>query len=99
MDWTKDWTAYYAQAFKQLTEFQRSILTGMSSMSANMSAEQANFNPPNVREAMDNSLKFQEQIVMNSLEFQAMVARLSIESQKQLWENYFKLLGKQTEKS
>ena len=86
-----DWNSNTEQYLRQLSELQRGIFTSWASMMPNMPSS----NMPNVRDTVANTLKFQEQVVTNSLELQAMVARLSIETQKQFWESYFKMLGRQ----
>jgi hypothetical protein len=85
-----DWNSNTEQYLRQLSELQRGIFTSWASMMPNMPSS----NMPNTRDTVDNTLKFQEQVVMSSLEFQAMLARLSIEAQKQFWESYFKMLGR-----
>ena len=85
-----DWNTNLEQYLRQLSELQRGIFTSWTSMMPNMPSS----NMPNPRDTVDNTLKFQEQVVRNSLELQAMVARLSIEAQKQFWESYFKMLGR-----
>ncbi|MBD1830400.1 hypothetical protein H6F71_23835 [Microcoleus sp. FACHB-61] len=85
-----DWNSNTEQYLRQLSELQRGIFTNWASMMPNMPSS----NMPNVRDTVANTLKFQEQVVTNSLELQAMVARLSIETQKQFWESYFKMLGR-----
>ncbi len=85
-----DWSSYFEQSLRQLSDMQRGIFTSWSSTLPSTQ----NFNMPNVRDTFDNTLKFQEQVVTSSLELQALVARLSIEAQKQFWESYFKMLGR-----
>ena len=85
-----DWNSNTEQYLRQLSELQRGIFTSWASMMPNMPSS----NMPNVRDTVANNLKFQEQVVTSSLELQAMVARLSIETQKQFWESYFKMLGR-----
>ena len=85
-----DWNSNTEQYLRQLSEWQRGIFTSWASMIPNMPSS----NMPNTRDTIDNTLKFQEQVVTSSLEFQAMLARLSIEAQKQFWESYFKMLGR-----
>lgn len=85
-----DWNSNLEQYLRQLSELQRGIFTSWTSMMPNMQSS----NTPNLRDSVDNTLKFQEQVVTSSLEVQAMVARLSIEAQKQFWESYFNMLRK-----
>ncbi len=85
-----DWNSNTEQYLRQLSELQRGIFSSWASMMPNMPSS----NMPQVRDTVDNTLKFQEQVVTNSLEFQAMVARQSIEAQKQFWESYFNMLRK-----
>ena len=85
-----DWNSNLQQYLRQLSELQTGIFTSWTSMMPNIPSS----NMSNPRDTVDNTLKFQEQVVRNSLELQAMVARLSIEAQKQFWESYFKMLGR-----
>ena len=85
-----DWNSNLEQYFRQLSELQKGIFTSWTSMMPNMQSPKM----PNVRDSVDNTLKFQEQVVTNSLEFQALLSRLSIEAQKQFWESYFNMLRK-----
>ncbi|WP_333187672.1 hypothetical protein [Microcoleus sp. Pol7_A1] len=85
-----DWNSNTEQYLRQLSELQRGIFTSWASMMPNMPSS----NMPNVGDTVANNLKFQQQVVTSSLELQAMVARLSIETQKQFWESYFKMLGR-----
>ena len=85
-----DWNTNTEQYLRQLSELQRGIFTSWASMMPNMPSS----NMPNVGDTVANNLKFQQQVVTSSLELQAMVARLSIETQKQFWESYFKMLGR-----
>jgi hypothetical protein len=85
-----DWTSNFEQLLRQLSDMQRGIFTNWSSTMPSMQS----FNMPNFRDSVDNTLKFQEQVVTSSLELQALVARRSLEAQKQFWESYFNLLRK-----
>ncbi len=85
-----DWTSNFEQLLRQLSDMQRGIFTSWSSTMPSMQS----FNMPNFRASVDNTLKFQEQVVTSSLELQALVARMSIEAQKQFWESYFNMLRK-----
>jgi hypothetical protein len=85
-----DLNSNFEQYLRQLSEFQRGIFTSWTSMMPNMQSSQM----PNVRDSVDNTLRFQEQVVTSSLEFQALLSRLSIEAQKQFWESYFNMLRK-----
>lgn len=82
-----NWSSNLDQFLSQLSEVQRGAF---NSFSSTFSSVQKN-NMPNFQEAMDNTLKLQEEVVSSSLEFQALLARLTIENQKQLWDNYFNL--------
>lgn len=85
-----DWNSNFEQYLRQLSELQRGIFTSWTSMMPNMQSS----NTPNFRDSVDNTLRFQEQMVTSSLEFQALLSRLSIEDQKQFWESYFNMLRK-----
>ena len=85
-----DWNSNFEQYLRQLSELQRGIFTSWTSMMPNRQSS----NTPNFRDSVDNTLRFQEQMVTSSLEFQALLARMSIEAQKQFWESYFKMLGR-----
>jgi hypothetical protein len=85
-----DWSSTFEQSLRQLSDMQRGIFTSWTSMMPNMQSSQM----PNVRDSVDNALRFQEQVVTSSLEFQALLSRLSIEAQKQFWESYFNMLRK-----
>lgn len=85
-----DWSSNFEQFLRQLSDMQRGIFTSWSSTMPTMQS----FNMPNFRDSVDNTLKFQEQVVTSSLEFQALLSRLSIEAQKQFWESYFNMLRK-----
>ena len=83
-----DWSNNFEQFLNQVSETQRQLFRSWTSTMPEMQ----NYNTQNVRESMNNALNFQEQVVTSSLEFQALVSRLAIESQRQLWQNYFNLL-------
>ncbi|MBD0300899.1 MAG: hypothetical protein ICV85_01620 [Tolypothrix sp. T3-bin4] len=85
-----DWNTNLEQYLRQLSELQKGIFTSWTSMMPNMQSS----NMPNFRDSVDNTLKFQEQLVTSSLEFQVQLSRLSIEAQKQFWESYFNMLRK-----
>jgi hypothetical protein len=85
-----DWNSNFEQYLRQLSELQRGIFTSWTSMMPNMQSS----NTPNFCDSVDNTLRFQEQMVTSSLEFQALLSRLSIEAQKQFWESYFNMLRK-----
>ncbi len=85
-----DLNTNFEQYLRQLSELQRGIFTSWTSMMPNMQSSAM----PNVRDSVDNTLRFQEQVVTSSLEFQALLSRLSIEAQKQFWESYFNTLRK-----
>ncbi|MBF2048526.1 MAG: hypothetical protein IGS54_14400 [Elainella sp. C42_A2020_010] len=85
-----NWTSNLEEFLKQLSEIQRGVFTSMSTTIPSMQSG----NIPNFQEALDNTLKLQEEIVTSSLELQALLARLTIENQKQLWDNYFNLFRK-----
>jgi hypothetical protein len=85
-----DWNSNFEQYLRQLSELQKGIFTSWTSMMPNMQSS----NTPNFRDSVDNTLKFQEQMVTSSLEFQALLSGLSIEAQKQFWESYFNMLRK-----
>jgi hypothetical protein len=85
-----DWSSYFETSLRQLSDMQRAIFTSWSSTMPSMQS----LNMPNFRDSVDNTLKFQEQVVTSSLEFQALLSRLSIEAQKQFWESYFNMLRK-----
>jgi hypothetical protein len=83
-----DWSNNFEQFLNQVSETQRQLFKSWTSTMPEMQ----NYNTQNVRESMNNALNFQEQAVTSSLEFQALVSRLAIESQRQLWQNYFNVL-------
>ena len=83
-----DWTGNLEQFLRQLSDVQRNIFTSWTSTMPNIQGSSM----PNFREAVDNTLKFQEEVVTGSLELQALLARQSIEAQKQLWESYFNMM-------
>jgi len=83
-----DWSNSFEQFLNQITETQRQVFKSWTSAMPGMQ----NSNASNMRESFDNALNFQEQVISGSLEFQALVARLAIESQKQIWQNYFNTL-------
>lgn len=90
------WNNNLEQFIRQLTEWQRGLITNFTSTLPGMQSS----NTPNFRENLDNTLKFQESVVTNTLEFQASLARMSIEAQKQFWDGYFNTLrNTQTQKS
>ena len=83
-----DWSNSFDQFLNHITETQKQLFKSWTSAMPGMQ----NSNTLNMRESFDKALNFQEQVVSSSLEFQALVARLAIESQKQLWQNYFNTL-------
>lgn len=83
-----DWSNSFEQFLNQVTESQRQLFKSWTAAMPGMQ----NTNTQSMRDSFDNALNFQEQVVNNSLEFQALLARLAIESQKQLWQNYFNML-------
>ena len=83
-----DWSSSFNQFLNQTTETQKRLFKSWASAMSEMQDS----NTPNMRESFDSALSFQEQIISDSLEFQAVVARLAIESQKQIWQNYFNTL-------
>jgi hypothetical protein len=78
----------FEQFLNQVSETQRQLFTSLTSAMPGMQTS----NTEGMRKNLDNALDFQEQVVTSSLEFQAVVTRLAIESQRQLWQNYFNLL-------
>jgi hypothetical protein len=83
-----DWPNSFDQFLNWVSEAQRQTLKSWTSA---MPGGQ-HFDTPSTRESFNNALNFQEQIITNSLEAQAVIARLIIDSQKQLWQNYFNML-------
>jgi hypothetical protein len=84
-----DTTTAYEQLLRDLSDVQRQFFTGWTSMLPGWQNSSNAFNP---WQNFNNIIKFQQQAVSSSLEFQALVARLSVETQRQFWDNYFKLL-------
>jgi hypothetical protein len=85
-----DWANSFDQFLNQISEGQRQIFKSLTSAIPGGQI----FNTQNMREGFDNVLNFQEQVVTSSIEAQALIMRLAIESQRQLWQNYFNLLRK-----
>jgi hypothetical protein len=83
-----DFSNYFEQFLRQASEVQRGLFNSWTSTLPNMQS----LNRPNSREAFDNNVKFQEEVITSSLELQAMLTRLSIETQKQFWDGYFKMI-------
>lgn len=83
-----DFATNFEQFLQQVTEAQRQVFKGFTSAIPGMQDSQTK----SMGESFDNVLKFQEQVVSSSLEFQTLVTRLALESQKQLWQNYFNML-------
>ncbi len=83
-------TNSFEQFLRQFSELQKGLFTTLTSTVPSGQS----FNPLNLSENLDKTLKFQEEVVAGSLEFQAQVARMSIETQKQFWEGYFNTMRK-----
>jgi len=84
------WSSSFEQFSRQLSDFQRAVLTNWSSAISNTQ----NFSSDHSKN-FEKTLKFQEAAVKSSLEFQAQATRIATETQKEFWESYFKLLRKE----
>ncbi|MBD2566428.1 hypothetical protein [Anabaena lutea] len=80
----------FEQFFRQLNEFQSIIFDNWTSTLSSMQ----NLNLSNPPENLEQSMKLQEDLVKNSLEFQEQVNRFSIDTQRKLWDSYFKMMRK-----
>ncbi|MBW4419247.1 MAG: hypothetical protein KME13_08455 [Myxacorys californica WJT36-NPBG1] len=83
-----DWSNNFEQFLAQVSETQRQLFKSWTSAMPGMQDSTRQ----DMRENFDNAVNFQEQVVTSSLEFQARVTHLSLESQRQLWQNYFNML-------
>ncbi|MTJ09549.1 MULTISPECIES: hypothetical protein [unclassified Anabaena] len=80
----------FEQFFKQLSEFQNMVFNNWNSTLSSMQ----NMNLSSSPENLDKNMKVQEDLVKNSLEFQEQVNRFSIDTQRKLWDGYFKMMRK-----
>jgi|GEM_PF-1377289 len=78
----------FEQALNQVSEMQRQLFKGFTAALPSWQTSDTQ----KMHESFDKALKFQEKVVASSLEIQTLSARLAIESQKQLWQNYFNML-------
>ncbi|TAF09887.1 MAG: hypothetical protein EAZ77_04360 [Nostocales cyanobacterium] len=80
----------FEQFFRQLSEFQSMVFHNWTSTLSSMQ----NLNLSNPPENLEQSVKLQEDLVKNSLDFQEQVNRFSIDTQRKLWDSYFKMMRK-----
>ncbi|WP_341529714.1 hypothetical protein WKK05_10575 [Nostoc sp. UHCC 0302] len=80
----------FDQFFRQLSELQKSIFVNWESMILNMQ----NINISNLPDDFEKAAKLQEELVKSSLDFQEQVSRFSIDTQRRMWDSYFKMLRK-----
>lgn len=81
-----DTTKYFEEYQNQLRDWQKKFFdTWLESMSMGKDS----FKFP---ETMDKALDSQEDLVNNYLEAQEAATKIALESQKQFWESYFKIM-------
>jgi hypothetical protein len=85
-----DFLNNFDQFFRQLNEFQSMVFNNWTSTLSSMQ----NLNLSNPPENVEQIMKLQEDLVKNSLDFQEQVNRFSIETQRKLWDSYFKMMRK-----
>ncbi|AFZ56244.1 hypothetical protein H6G54_07070 [Anabaena cylindrica FACHB-243] len=85
-----DWFNSFEQFFRQLSEFQSIVFHNWTSTLSSMQ----NLNLSDPPETLEQSVKLQEDLVKNSLDFQEQVNRFSIDTQRKLWDSYFKMMRK-----
>ncbi|MGM3308587.1 hypothetical protein ACSQ6I_21855 [Anabaena sp. WFMT] len=85
-----DWFNSFEQFFRQLSEFQSMVFHNWTSTLSSMQ----NLNLSDPPENLEQSVKLQEDLVKNSLDFQEQVNRFSIDTQRKLWDSYFKMMRK-----
>lgn len=78
------------QVPKQVSELQKETTTSLINAIADKQEDAIS----TIQNTSEKALKFQETLTMNSLELQAKLARMSLDIQKQVWQEYFKLLKK-----
>jgi hypothetical protein len=85
-----DWFNSFEQFFRQLSELQKAIFVNWESMILNMQ----NINLSHLPDDFEKATKLQEELVKSSLDFQEQVSRFSIDTQRKMWDSYFKMLRK-----
>jgi hypothetical protein len=88
-------TNNFEQLLRQLSELQREVFNSWVSAAPSTQS----FNPLNLPEIFNKTLRFQKEVVKSSLELQALTTRMSIETQKQFWEGYFNMIQAQITKA
>ncbi len=83
-----DWFSTSEQIFRQVSDLQRAAFENWLSMFPGTQS----FAVSNYRDSFHRALNFQENLLDNSLELQTQLTRLYVDTQKQFWQSYFKIL-------
>ncbi|HYW18196.1 MAG TPA: hypothetical protein VE956_02605 [Nodularia sp. (in: cyanobacteria)] len=74
--------------FTQFTEIQKMGLNNLESVMSSMQ----NMRISNINENFDKTVQLQEDLIKSSLKFQEKISHFSIDTQRKIWDSYFKML-------
>ncbi|MCC2695388.1 hypothetical protein [Nodularia sp. LEGE 04288] len=74
--------------FTQFNEIQKIGLNNWESVMSTMQ----NMRISNIHETFDKTVELQEDLIKSSLEFQEKISHFSLDTQRKVWDSYFKML-------